>query len=672
MKRRLCSRVLLALLLALLTGLMPGMSMTAFAADTGKAIQLVDSGSADNIGGGQADSIYFGTYLQSSDGSGGYNNDPIKWRVLENANGELFLLSDQNLDVQPYNTSNTSITWEKSTIRSWLNGYGANENNDGIDYSSDNFKNTAFSGGEQSAIAQTYVDNATQSGGNDTTDKIFFLSIEEANNSGYFPDGDFSRLAINNDYVAGRNNSMSGAGAEDYWWLRSPGTNDSNAADVTDDGYLNYGHGVDSWYIAARPAFNLNLNSVLFTSAATTADGGKADSTVDSNLTPVENYSGNEWKVTLRDDSRSGFTASTSSGTAKDEGYSDWTVDVSYSGAQTGNNEYVSVLLCDSSNNVLYYGNIARNSESGTASITIPGGLAPGSYTLKVFSEQYNGDYKTDYASAFQSVDLTVFSKIAEVPTITSQPQDKTYTIGDTANAISVEASASDGGTLSYQWYSNTTDSNSGGTQLNGETNNSYTPDISAEGTTYYYCVVTNTLGGTTAEAVSDTAKIEVKPVVEKYDQPVIIAGAGGTWQKGAKDGLSFTSNAAFAGFIKVQVDGKDLSVSDYEIKEGSTVVTLKASYLETLSIGKHTLAIVSDTGTASTEFTIKEAPVTNDDTHSPQTGDNSTAPATNDDTHSPQTGDNSNIVLWLSLMLVAGAVLAGAAVYTRKKKHSR
>ena len=72
----------LLLTICLVVGLMP---TAAFAAgtDTGKAIQLVDSGTAANIGGGQADNIYFGTYQQSSDGSGGYNTDPIKWRVLE-------------------------------------------------------------------------------------------------------------------------------------------------------------------------------------------------------------------------------------------------------------------------------------------------------------------------------------------------------------------------------------------------------------------------------------------------------------------------------------------------------------------------------------------------------------------------------------------------------------
>ena len=86
----------LLLTICLVVGLMP---TAAFAAgtDTGKAIQLVDSGTAANIGGGQADNIYFGTYQQSSDGSGGYNTDPIKWRGVGDAEGELFLLFDQKL-----------------------------------------------------------------------------------------------------------------------------------------------------------------------------------------------------------------------------------------------------------------------------------------------------------------------------------------------------------------------------------------------------------------------------------------------------------------------------------------------------------------------------------------------------------------------------------------------
>ena len=130
--------------------------------------------------------------------------------------------------------------------------------------------------------------------------------------------------------------------------------------------------------------------------------------------------------------------------------------------------------------------------------------------------------------------------------------------------------------------------------------------------------------------------------------KPVITSGANGEWQKGTEDGLSFTSNAAFADFLKVQVDGKDIDTSNYTVKECSTIVTLKASYLETLTVGKHTLAVVSETGTATTEFTIKEA-------------------ASFDDTESPKTGDDSNMMLWIALIFVSGGALSGTLIFTKK-----
>ena len=79
----------------------------------------------------------------------------------------------------------------------------------------------------------------------------------------------------------------------------------------------------------------------------------------------------------------------------------------------------------------------------------------------------------------------------------------------------------------------------------------------------------------------------------------------------------------------------------------------LKASYLETLSVGKHTLAIVSETGTAATEFTVK-------------------ATCVSDDTQSSQAGDSSNVVLWISLLFASGVGLFGTAVYRRKKKYNQ
>ena len=150
-----------------------------------------------------------------------------------------------------------------------------------------------------------------------------------------------------------------------------------------------------------------------------------------------------------------------------------------------------------------------------------------------------------------------------------------------------------------------------------------------------------------------DNGKCTVCGAIASDFKVIITAGANGSWQKGTKDGLTFTSNAAYKHFQKVQVDGKDLDASNYTVKEGSTIVNLKTEYLDTLSVGKHTLAIVSETGTATTEFTVKAAAVT-------------------DDTQSPQTGDDSNIALWIAVLLAAGTALTGTAVYSRKRKYSK
>ena len=462
----------LLLTICLVVGLMP---TAAFAAgtDTGKAIQLVDSGTAANIGGGQADNIYFGTYQQSSDGSGGYNTDPIKWRVLENADGQLFLLSDQNLDVFQYHTDNESVTWETSTMRSWLNGYDASHNtggDSGIDYTSDNFIGTAFSAKEQAAIADTEVfndDNPTHGteGGNNTTDQIFLLSIAEAQNSSYFADNS-SRIATNTAYVAGGgklgSSYMNGVGEANYWWLRSPGDLDHRAAGVSVDGGVGrYGHSVRIAYNAVRPAFNLDLTSVLFTSAAVggkipaASSGGNQGGEAADAIFEIGDYDGSEWKLTLLDNSRNfAVTEEAASGKPGD------TITLNYTGATTGTNEYISVIIADSSG-AQYYGRVAQpTATDGKVEITIPSGLADGTYTLYVFSEQYNGgeqdDTKlTDYASAFETVALTVSSDTTASPAAldfgsktvgyTEAPAAQTVTLTNTGNqnvTVTLPASA--------------------------------------------------------------------------------------------------------------------------------------------------------------------------------------------------------------------------------------
>ena len=170
---------------------------------------------------------------------------------------------------------------------------------------------------------------------------------------------------------------------------------------------------------------------------------------------------------------------------------------------------------------------------------------------------------------------------------------------------------------------------------------------------------------------------IEYKEAQEpaQPEAPVIIKGAGGTWQKGSNDGLSFTSDAEYADFLKVRVDGKDLDASNYTVKEGSTIVTLKAEYLNTLSVGRHTLEIESKNGIAKTEFTITAVQTGGDDQTggSDQTGSDTTPqePDKNGgDTTSPQTGDSSNMMLWIALLILSGG--ASLAVLYRKKLKSQ
>lgn len=346
--------------------------------------------------------IYFGNWEAPDSNT---TSGPIRWRVLDDQTntGEsgLFLLSDVLLGkgsrggVYFDNTSRFSNAWQGSSAQAWCRDFAGESG-------AESNVNDAFTADELGVILSTSKSDAEFDSEHHTFcasenilsgDRVFFLSAEEAENDEYGFTDDAAQVA----------NYGTSAGG---WWLRSfPNEHDLPfAGRIGDRGRVGEEGVINPW--AARPAFNLNTSSVLFTSAAA---GGKADTAVDENLTAVGTGTG-EWKLTLLDNSRKSFTASAGTGTAlmQKPGYSDWTVSIDYSGAPTGANEYVSAMLADESGTPLYYGRIVSSSASGTARVTIPAGLAPGSYTLKVFSEQYNGDKQTDYASTFENINLTV------------------------------------------------------------------------------------------------------------------------------------------------------------------------------------------------------------------------------------------------------------------------
>ena len=332
--------------------------------------------------------VYFGV-------NSGNSSTPIKWRVLDadtandGTTSGMFLLSEYLLasDVQFRYNESIDNAYQGSAAQFWCGLFLSNRLN--------------FSTVEQDAmLGLVKTDSAEDdlysiSWGESSltaTDKLFFLSVQEL--------ADYVGNYLATPGMAATNTSLSAS----EWWLRSPYAYVRTAVGtVFKDGNVRYSSAQNYW--AARPAFNLDLNAVLFTSAA---EGGKSDVLVDSNLTEVGTGS-TEWKLTLRDTSRS-FNASASN-TLVRVGEN---LTVTYSGAGTGKNEYVSAMLADSNGNILYYGRIAQNSANGTASVEIPSDLTAGTYTLKVFSEQYNGDYKTDYASEFQNITLTVNGKVSE------------------------------------------------------------------------------------------------------------------------------------------------------------------------------------------------------------------------------------------------------------------
>lgn len=208
--------------------------------------------------------VTLGTYPQSANGD---DLTPIEWRVLARDGNKALLISRYGLDVQPYNSEKTDVTWETCTLRTWLNN---------------TFFNKAFTSAEQATILTTTVYNFwtegntewESGGGNTTQDRIFLLSYEEANQylqvkyrQGIGDNNRASRVTPT-EYALAR-----GAYTQDYktpegadagwWWLRSPGREQRHAAIVNHNGFLFY-NVVSSTSGLVRPVMWINIESDIY------------------------------------------------------------------------------------------------------------------------------------------------------------------------------------------------------------------------------------------------------------------------------------------------------------------------------------------------------------------------------------------------------------------------
>ena len=338
-----------------------------------------------NVNTATAPTVYFGQ---------NHENNPAAWRVIgydgsgvTSSKGDITLLAAGAMGVIPFVDAILNNEYAPSNLKATIDALAeklTTEENAAVKKRA--LTSGSYDGENTDCVAGGQVDNA-----------VFWpLSAKEA-------------IAVNNDLRAldpAHPNWVTTG-----WWLRSPGSDKYHLAVVRSEGSVQYsGYSVLIFnnYRTVRPAFNLNMNSVLFASAAV---GGKPD----GGLTEVSKYSGNEWKLTLLDSRRNFAVTEKTVSAAPDD-----TVTLNYKGATTGKNEYISVILADN-NGAQYYGRVAQpTTESGTVEIKIPSDIAPGDYTMKVFSEQYNGDCKTDLASAFADVTLTVESQPDEQFTLAS------------------------------------------------------------------------------------------------------------------------------------------------------------------------------------------------------------------------------------------------------------
>ena len=341
----------------------------AFAADTGKAIQLGTNALNENVNTATAPTVYFGQ---------DHGNNPAAWRVIgydgsgvTSAQGDMTLLAANNMDLSKFGASNAYADSDLKEAIDTLAGKLTTEENAAVK------KRTLTSGNYDEAntdcVAGSAVSNA-----------VFWpLSSKEA-------------IAVNNDLRI--LNKEYPNWAMYYWWLRSPGETPFSAAFVHGSGKVcYYGEHYALVEYGVRPAFNLNLNSVLFISAA--EHGKVADLT-----TPIAEYAGDEWKLTLHDSDRDDFTAKTVLVNGS-------MLEVEYKNAKVGDNEYISAVIKDADGSISRYTRVVQldgttNGTRGRAAIDLTGIDMTGK-TLCVFNEQFNGNHKTDYAGALREVKLT-------------------------------------------------------------------------------------------------------------------------------------------------------------------------------------------------------------------------------------------------------------------------
>jgi hypothetical protein len=437
LKSRIASIILTLSLVIGLFGMMPMAAIADSGAEFGSTSDIPDTINAVT---NPATKVYFGV--------DGYDSDtPLLWRVVAKDDDTITMFADSIVHTD--NTDSTTrkirsggdnvIVWQNYDICHWLNGTRS-------PYTTSGFLQKAFKTAEQTAIENygtTEVGNVAKPGvpQSSINQKIVLPSVAEVGWEGN--PGTWGFIDDNQ-----RNSNFSG----NNWWLRSSmyadgakPSKDSSiiSAYISTSGYYDPA-GIDNANTyAIRPAFKINLDSIVFTSAAA---GGKSAS-AGSTLTKAGSPSGN-LKLTIKDNTNLSLKASITENEVK----AGETVSISYTDANVGTGKYVSALILDEDEDIIFYGKLLDlNSAgaSGTTTFTVPNvtDMPAGDYTVRVFNEEINGDNLTDYASTPVDIPLTVLSDPDNTAPVLTE--------GDVSRASDADAtvkfSSDEAGTYYYQ-----------------------------------------------------------------------------------------------------------------------------------------------------------------------------------------------------------------------------
>ena len=600
LKRGLAS--LLAAVLAVgLQPMMPGNMSTVKAADGDKKIAglgtsvIANPTEATTADEWQGSYVYFGTY----------DGNPVKYRVLDNNTsvfGGTTMLLDCDSILWAGNAPSSAFDannniWPDSSIRTYLN---------------ETFLTSSFFPAEQSAIAKStkstaYIGTVGADGYGWyeklsyvplNEDKIFFLDAKEATNTSY------GYSNIQRGEVVNRKKTGAGSAS---WWLRSAvsvSTDRPCVGYALNTGEINYTYVDNTNNSGVSPAFNINLSSVLFASVIS----GKAGETEA------------EYKLTLLDSNMTitGNGDVTRSGDMV-------TVPYTITGANSANATRVSVLITDkaytdSDAKILHYDALDKSAGNGTGTFTLPSSLSDKEcgrdYYAYIIAEDVNGEKATDYASTPVSITVPASKSTVTPPGTNTQPGNAPGTNTQPGNAPGT----------------NTQPGNAPGTNTQpGNASGTSTQPGNASGT--------NTQPGN-AENTTPA------PDPVKYD---ILDGADSSWTQNTDGSLSIRGSGAFSKFVGVKVDGTLVDAKNYTVKEGSTIITLKTDYLNTISAGTHTFEMLWTDGAASTTLALK--------------ADTSEDGKQKDDV--PKTGDDTPIAWMFMLSILSGIGL----IITAKKR---